>query len=120
MKPGDLVLVSLPVRGAAPWKLRPALFLADLPGAFQTVLLCGISTVLENVASDWDELIKSSDPDFASSRLHRPSTVRLSYLFAVYPQQIQGKIGRVGDDRLDRLLGRLSAWLSPDPPSKSI
>ncbi len=28
MKPGDLVLVSLPVRGSGPWKLRPALFLA--------------------------------------------------------------------------------------------
>jgi hypothetical protein len=89
-------------------------------GCLPNGLLCGVSTVLENVTSDWDELIEISDPDFASSRLHRASTIRLSYLFAVYSQQIQGKIGRVGDDRLDRLLGRLSAWLSPGSPSKPI
>ena len=117
MRPGYLVLVSLPVRGAGPWKLRPALFLADLPGSYQTVLLCGVSTQLENVEVQWDELIDAADADFALSRLHRPSTIRLSYLFAVYSNQLRGKIGQIADDRRDRLLARLADLLQGKRPS---
>ena len=113
MKPGDVLLVMLPVRGGGPWKLRPALFLCELPGSYQTMLLCGISTRFDNLEPEWDEQIVGSDPDFVSSRLHQSSTIRPSYLFAVSPNQLQGKIGQIADERLTRIRGRLSDRMKP-------
>ena len=42
MKPGDVVLISLPQIAGGIHKLRPALILTLLPGAFQNLLICGI------------------------------------------------------------------------------
>lgn len=80
MNPGDVVLIPLTqFAGAAP-KLRPALLLASLPGAYQNLLLCGISTQIQKLTPDWDELLSSTDSDYPASGLHRDSAVRLSYL----------------------------------------
>ncbi len=46
MRPGDVVLIQLPQVAGGPPKSRPALVLALLPGAYQNVLICGISTQL--------------------------------------------------------------------------
>ena len=52
MNPGDVVLIPLPqVMGGSP-KLRPALVLSQLPGPFQNVLVCGISTRLRDRVND--------------------------------------------------------------------
>jgi hypothetical protein len=79
------------------------------------VLLCGISTRLDSIEADWDELMDASEVDFSASGLHRISTIRLSYLFAVPPHEIRGAIGRISDDRLIRLRDRLSNLLRSDP-----
>jgi mRNA-degrading endonuclease toxin of MazEF toxin-antitoxin module len=52
MKAGDVVLVKLPQFGGGPLKLRPALVLALLPAPFQNVLICGISTRLQDLEPD--------------------------------------------------------------------
>ena len=78
MSPGDVVLIPLPEFGGASAKLRPALFLGDLPGPYQSLLLCGISTQLHQLQAKWDELIQSVDADYPSSGLHRDSIIRLS------------------------------------------
>lgn len=113
MNPGDVVLIPLPRFGGGPPKLRPALLLAALPGPFQNLLLCGISTQLANLQTTWDELMQPSDPDFASSRLRHISAIRLSYLYAADPSEIAGVIGTVDPTRLQRLLQRLSDHLKP-------
>ncbi|MCI0378033.1 MAG: hypothetical protein L0215_10525 [Gemmataceae bacterium] len=56
MNPGDIVLISLPQPGGGS-KLRPALVLAALPGPYQNVLLCGVSTQLHLIVPNWDEMI---------------------------------------------------------------
>jgi mRNA interferase MazF len=80
MKPGDVVLIALPSTSGGPSKLRPALVLASLPGAYQNLLLCGISTQLHSLTQSWDDMIAASDVDFGPSGLHRDSVIRLSYL----------------------------------------
>ncbi len=55
MSPGDVVLIRLPQTSGGPPKLRPALVLGLLPGPFQNVLICGISTQLEELEPRWDE-----------------------------------------------------------------
>jgi mRNA interferase MazF len=112
MKPGDVVLISLPqIAGGIP-KLRPALILTLLPGAFQNLLICGISTQLGNLEPDWDELVAVADVDFNASGLHRTSAVRLSYLYAADPREICGIVGQIADDRLKRLRERFAAHLT--------
>ena len=52
MKPGDVVLIQLPQVAGGPLKSRPALVLALLPGIYQNVLICGISTQLHDLQPD--------------------------------------------------------------------
>ncbi len=113
MTPGDVVLARMPQAGGAPPKLRPALVLAPLPGPYQNVLLCGVSTRWQSLLAGWDELVQPGDSDFASSGLHRASAIRLSFLYATAPPDITGLIGRIDQARLDRLRQRLSDHLRP-------
>jgi mRNA interferase MazF len=70
VKPGDVVLVRMPVTGGGPPKLRPALLLSVLPGPYQNLLLCGISTQLHEQQPDWDESLRPADADYKRSGLH--------------------------------------------------
>jgi len=111
VNPGDVVLIPLPqFAGAAP-KLWPALLLALLPGGYQNLLLCGISTQIQSLQVAWDELIQASDADFASSGLHRDSAIRLSYPYAAEPTEVAGVTSNIDPARLERLRLRLSDHL---------
>jgi mRNA interferase MazF len=111
MSPGDIVLLPVPQFRGGPPKLRPALVLALLPGPYQNVLTCGVSTQLQLIEKDWNEMIEKSDPDFPQSKLHRSSVIRLSYLFAADRGDISGIMGSIASDRLQRLRTRLSQLL---------
>jgi mRNA-degrading endonuclease toxin of MazEF toxin-antitoxin module len=113
MTPGDIALIRLPSTAGAAAKLRPALVLSLLPGAYQNVLLCGISTRLNQLEKDWDELISSGDADFPASKLRSTSSIRLSYLHATDVGDIVGTIGRIDSSRLKRILERLARHLAP-------
>lgn len=113
MSPGDLVLIPLLQIGGTSPKLRPALLLAKLPGPYQNLLLCGISTQLHQLQPNWDELLQPSDADFKTSGLHRPSIIRLSYLYAADPSEVAGVIGQIDSIRFQRLRKRLSDHLRP-------
>ena len=112
MKAGDIVLIRLPQSGGGAAKLRPALLLSILPGAYQNQLICGVSTQTQGVVPDWDEHITAADADFATSGLRHPSTIRLSYLYAAGPGETLGNIGSVAPARLKRLLTRLARHLN--------
>jgi mRNA interferase MazF len=112
MTPGDVVLVELPQLGGGAPKLRPALVLALLPGPFQNVLICGISTRLQDLQPNWDESLSQQDGDFPGSGLHRTSAIRLSYLYATESREIAGVIGHIDPNRLSRLRSRLAGLLS--------
>ena len=77
------------------------------------MLLCGISTQLQNLHPNWDELIQSNDADFPSSGLHRDSAIRLSYLYPAEPGEVAGVIGNIDPTRLQRFRQRLSDHLRP-------
>lgn len=111
MKPGDVVLIQLPQLAGGPPKSRPALVVALLPGVYQNVLICGISTQLHDLQPDWDDLIEPNDADFSQSGLRRTSAVRPSYLYGADAREIVGAIGRVDAARLSRVRRRLARLL---------
>jgi len=102
------VLVVLEAFPGDRTKLRPALACALLPGPYQTILVCGISTSGRPVSLDWDEVIADGDDDFGQAGLHRASVVRLSYLQAVAEASVAGRIGSVSDARLRKIRTRLA------------
>jgi mRNA interferase MazF len=108
MKPGDILLVNIPTIGAGPAKLRPALLLAQMPGPYQNLLVCGVSTQMKHLEPNWDEVIDVKDSDFGSSGLHQASAIRLSYLYAAERREVLGRIGSISEARLERLRTRLA------------
>lgn len=86
--------------------------LALLPGNYQTVLVCGLSSDLEEVEPGWDDVISITDSDFVASGLLVSSSVRLSFLFGVDEDQIEGLIGQLGRERASKLRRRLGEHLA--------
>lgn len=113
MNAGDVVLIRLPQFAGGVPKLRPALVLSHLPGPYQNILICGISTQLHQRQVNWDELLQPTDTDFAASGLHRTSVIRLSYLYSADQTEIAGVIGQIDPARLGQILMRLSDHLRP-------
>jgi mRNA interferase MazF len=111
MKEGDLLLASLP-QGDGTRKDRPALFLKRMP-PFEDVLVCGVSSQLQQAVPDFDETIVPSDPDFRTSGLKAASLIRLGYLAVLPRSEFKGRIGSVSAARRERLLTRLSEFLRP-------
>jgi len=113
VKPGDVILIRLPTFAGGTPKLRPALIVAILPGPYPTLLICGISTQVVNLLANWDEMLDTKDSDYASSGVHQPSIIRLSYLYAAAPSEIAATIGSIDPQRIDRLRSRLSDQIKP-------
>ena len=116
MKDGDVVIASLRQHDGTV-KDRPALCLRRLP-PFQDLLVCGISSQLQQITPELDETITPSDADFRTSGLKVPSLIRLGYLAVLPVASCRGRIGCVSAARWDRLLTRLSDFLKPKPKPK--
>ena len=112
MRPGEIVLLRMPQLDLSPGKLRPVLVMADLPGPFGDVLVCGISSQIHQEIPQWDERLTPTDPDFGSSGLKVASVIRLNWLAAVSPTASAGGLGAISLERLTRLRRRLAAHLS--------
>ena len=109
MKEGDIVLTPVP-QANGQIKNRPALFLRAMP-PFNDVLVCGISTQLQQQVVGFDEIIGRQDTDFASSGLVTDSVIRLGFLAVIPQNKIIGSIGSIASNRLQRLLKNLSDHL---------
>lgn len=108
MKPGKVVLAELPQRND--FKLRPALLLQIAP-PYSDFILCSITTQLQSRVADVDELIESSDADFARSGLKQTSLVRAAFLVTLAPEDVAGKLGEIAPERLARIQHNLARFL---------
>ncbi len=109
MKEGDIVVAPL-TQANGLVKNRPALVLRIMPG-FGDLLVCGFSTKSGQQVAGFDEVILSSDADFALSGLATASLIRLGFLTLLPRGKVAGTIGAVTAERHARLLRRLSQYL---------
>lgn len=84
-------------------KLRPALVLRQLPGEYNDWLICMISSQLDQLIPNFDEIISPNDPDFQQSGLKHPSIIRISRLTVISKEILLGKLGVVDSHRLERI-----------------
>ena len=111
MKEGNIILTAI-TQADGQSKKRPALILRKLP-KFGDLLICGISTKLHQHIPDFDEIIRTEDPDFIKSGLSQESLVRLAFLSVIRKQEVIGSIGEIDLDRHYRLRSNLSHYLNP-------
>ena len=111
IREGQVVLFRFPYADQKEGKLRPALVIRQLPGAYEDWLICMISSQLSQAVSSFDEIISEEDPDFSSSGLKFASAIRISRLAVVDKNILIGTIGEISTERLTRIKNRLSDWL---------
>lgn len=109
MKEGDVILTPVPQADGA-IKNRPAIILREMP-PYGDLLVCGVSTQLNQQVKDFDECLSPSDGDFAASGLRSESLIRLGFLAVLPRSGIIGSIGSIAAERHRRLLRRLSEYL---------
>jgi mRNA interferase MazF len=109
--PGDVVLIPFPQADLRPGKLRPALVLAIAPGRHPDVLIALVTSQLAQAVPGFDEMVDTTDPDFAATGLKATSVIRLARLAAVDPSVIPARLGSIPPARLRALRQRLGAWL---------
>jgi mRNA interferase MazF len=111
IKEGQIVLFRFPYADRKELKLRPALIIRNLPGAYEDWLICMISSQLSQEISSFDEIISEADNDFIGSGLKFSSLIRVGRLAVVNKAILIGTIGEISTDRLTRIKNRLSDWL---------
>lgn len=109
MKEADVVLASI-LTSEGIIKKRPALVLKIMP-KYQDLLLCGISSQINNFIQNFDLIVDYPSKDFAHSGLLKNSVIRLSYLSVIPSQFIEGQIGYITKESHKLLLNRLSEYL---------
>ncbi len=109
MKSGSIVLASLP-QADGKTKLRPALVLKQIP-PYKDLLVCGISTQINQEVIGFDEIINTNDFDFIETGLRQKSIIRLGYIAVIASQIIAGSIGKISSNRLSGIKKRFSDFI---------
>ena len=111
MKESDVILAPL-FQADEELKYRPAIVLREMPIPYRDLLVCGVSTKLNQHIQGFDDIISSTDPDFTLSGLHSESLIRLSFLGVIPRQLVRGTLGSISKERHKRLLERLIDYLT--------
>ena len=100
---GEVVVISFPRPDPAGGKRRPALVIADLPGA--DLILCQITSRAHSDAFS----VPLDSSDFERGSLPQPSFIRPQRLFTVEHRVILYSIGKVQAAKLNEVLGKVRA-----------
>jgi len=110
MTEGDVVLTPVP-QANGQIRNRPAIVLRNMR-PYGDLLVCGVSTQLNQRVAGFDEVILPSDMDFGTSGLVSASLIRLGFLAVLPRTKIAGAIGAILPERHRRLLMTLSEYLT--------
>lgn len=109
MTEGDVILTAVP-QANGQVRNRPAVVLREMP-PFGDVLVCGISTQLQQEVVGFDEVLSATDADFAASGVRTTSLIRLGFLSVLPVNRVIGTIGAISPARRQRLLQNLADHL---------
>ena len=101
---GEIVVIPFPRSGSGGEKRRPALVIADLPGA--DLILCQITS-----RKHWDAFAVPLDSsDCERGEIGQPCFIRPQRLFTVEHHTILSSIGKVQTAKLDEVLRKARAF----------
>ena len=111
MKESDVILALLP-QADEELKYRPAIVIREMPIPYRDLLVCGVSTNLNQHIQGFDDIISPTDADFTLSGLRSESSIRLGFLAVIPRRFVRGTIGNISEERHKRLLRRLVDYLT--------
>lgn len=111
LEPGYLVLFEFPRTDQTSGKLRPALVVRPTPDSHHDFLICMISSQLNQTIDNFDEIVSTDDPDFSDSGLKESSVIRISRIAVVEKGILEGTIGEISNQRLERIHRKLAEWI---------
>jgi mRNA interferase MazF len=109
---GKVVLVPFPFDDLSATKVRPAICLTDPIGNYQHILLAFITSRLPVDPLPTDIIFDDAHPDFVSSGLIKPSTLRLHFLMTARLSLILREIGALSPSTQTDIAHRLCDLLS--------
>lgn len=112
MTKGKIVLVPFPFDDLSAIKLRPAICLTNPVGSYKHVILAFITSKIPSDLMETDIVLDTNHPDFATSGLNKPSTIRLDHLMTVSKSVIQRELGTVPSDMQDLIAKMLCKLLT--------
>jgi mRNA interferase MazF len=115
MKPGAMALARVQ-QADGHLKARPVVVLQEMP-PYRDLLVCAVSSQLRHETPGFDEIIRSTDDDFAASGLKVASLVRLGLLATLPREAILGNLGTISVTRLRKLRDRLADHLGNESQS---
>lgn len=95
MAKGKVVLVNFPFDDLSSAKVRPAVCLTYLIGSNAHIVLAFITSRLFPVSLETDIIFDTHHPDFATSGLDKPSTLRLNRLITLRRAMIRRELGQL-------------------------
>ena len=91
-------------------KFRPAVLIKKVP-PFDDLLVCAVSTQLQNFVPGLDIIMKEGEPDFPKTRLKQSSVIRVAKLATIPASGVEGEIGKISRERYQQLLNKLNSFL---------
>ncbi|HJW37704.1 MAG TPA: type II toxin-antitoxin system PemK/MazF family toxin [Candidatus Udaeobacter sp.] len=102
---GEIVVVPFPRADAAGGKRRPALVIADLPGA--DLILCQITS-----RAHWDSFaVPLDNSDCERGQIDQPCFIRPQRLFTVEQHVILNSVGKVTPAKFDEVFKKVRGLL---------
>ena len=102
---GEIVVIPFPRNDSAAEKRRPALVIADLPGA--DLILCQITG-----RAHWDSFAVPLDSsDCERGEIGQPCFIRPQRLFTVEQHVILSSVGKVTSQKFDEVFKKVRALL---------
>lgn len=90
---GKVVLIQFPFDDLSSSKVRPAYCLTEAIGAYQHIILALITSRIPKTPLATDIILQTDTPDFISSGLRQPSTLRLDHLVTLRQTMIRRELG---------------------------
>lgn len=110
-RPGLLAVLRFRDPSGPVGRRRPVLLLAPVPGRGSAWLVCALTTHLHMAVEGFDEVIAADDADFRTSGLKIESVVRVGRLAVVEDERLEGSIGEISKERLERIRKQLADWI---------
>jgi len=108
---GDVVLFRFPQVDLHEGKLRPALLLGKLPGEYDDWLICKISSQTRHYSPNFDELVRTKDPDFSQSGPKLESVIRVGRMAVIGGDLLLGEVGKISSERIKQIKNNLADWI---------
>ena len=109
---GKVVLVPFPFDDLSSTKVRPAVCLTNPIGLYEHIILAFVTSKIPGNLLATDIVLDTTHPDFTTSGLHKPSTIRLDHLMTVRKSIIRRELGELSLETQAQIADKLCQMLT--------